>query len=29
MPFSQTESYFENPYYCFLEELMTFLLALK
>ena len=26
---SQAESYFENPYYRFLEESMLFLLALK
>ena len=26
---SQTEGYFENPYYHFLEEPMLFLLALK
>ena len=25
----QTESYFENPYYRFLEESILFLLALK
>ena len=29
MPFSQTEGYFENPYYSFLEESMLFLLDLK
>ena len=29
MPISQTEGYFENPYYRFLEELMLFLLAWK
>ena len=29
MPISQTERYFENPYYRFLEEHMLFLLALK
>ena len=29
MLISQTESYFENPYYNFLEESMIFLLALK
>ena len=29
MPISQTEGYFENPYYCILEEHMLFLLPLK
>ena len=29
MPISQTEGFFENPYYCFLEEPMLFLLAWK
>ena len=29
MSTSQTEGYFENPYYRFLEEPMLFLLALK
>ena len=29
MPISQTDSYFENPWYRFLEEPMLFLLALK
>ena len=29
MPISQTEGYFENPYYRFLEEPMLLLLALK
>ena len=29
MPISQTEGYFENPWYRFLEESMLFLLALK
>ena len=29
MQISQTEDYFENPYYRFLEEPMLFLLALK
>ena len=29
MRISQTEGYFENPYYRFLEEPMLFLLALK
>ena len=29
MPISQTEGYFENPQYHFLEELMLFPLALK
>ena len=29
MPISQTEGYFENPLYGFLEEPMFFLLALK
>ena len=29
MPISQTEGYFENPWYRFLEEPMLFLLALK
>ena len=29
MPISQTEGYFENPYYLFLEQPMVFLLALK
>ena len=29
MPISQTEDYFENPLYRFLEEHMLFLLALK
>ena len=29
MPISQTEAYFENPYYRFLEEPMLFLLALN
>ena len=29
MSISQTEDYFENPYYRFLEEPMLFLLALK
>ena len=27
MPISQAEGFFENPYYCFLEEPMLFLLA--
>ena len=29
MPISQTEGYFKNPYYHFLEEPMLVLLALK
>ena len=29
MPISQTEGYFENPYYRFLEESILFLLDLK
>ena len=29
MPISQTESYFQNPQYGFLEEPMLLLLALK
>ena len=29
MPIPQTEGYFENPQYRFLEESMLFLLALK
>ena len=29
MPISQTEAYFENPWYRFLVEPMAFLLALK
>ena len=29
MPISQTEGYFENPLYRFLEEPTLFLLALK
>ena len=29
MPISETEGYFENPYYRFLEEPMLFLLVLK
>ena len=29
MPISQTEGYFENPLYRFLEEPMLFLLGLK
>ena len=29
MPISQTEGYFENPFYRFLGEPMLFLLALK
>ena len=29
MPTSEREGYFENPSYCFLEEPMLFLLALK
>ena len=29
MPISQTEGYFENPWYRFLEEPMLFPLALK
>ena len=29
MRISQTESYFENPYYRFVENSMLFLLALK
>ena len=29
MPIFQTEGYFENPYYSFLEESMLFLLASK
>ena len=29
MPISQTEGYFQNPYYRFLEQPMLFLLTLK
>ena len=29
MSIFQMDGYFENPYYCFLEELMLYLLILK
>ena len=29
MLISETEGYFENPKYCFLDETMLFVLALK